>query len=220
MGRDVTIYAMETAKYILKKIPIMTVLIVVINVGFYIVNLFMQDALWEWGETGVLVTVDKGQWYRLLSATVLHVGIEHLVFNMLVIVFVGDILECVLPKVWIPIIFVFTGVLGNVVSLFWEYLSGEYTYSVGASGACFGFQGVLITLVCFGYVRGETMGFLRIFIAVALSLYSGFTDTHINNAAHVGGLVAGLLIGLLVAFVGPKRRVIINGYNGEKTIED
>ena len=82
--------------------------------------------------------------------------------------------------------------------------------SLGASGAIFGLDGVLLALVFFGNRNMETVTLKRVLIMIALSLYSGFTGGNIDNAAHVGGLITGFLAGSVWCALQKRKEFIKN----------
>ncbi len=67
------------------------------------------------------------------------------------------------------------------------------TASLGASGAVFGLDGVLLAMVLFSGREMENVTPARVLLMIAYSLYSGFTGQNIDNVAHVGGLLTGFL---------------------------
>lgn len=103
---------------------------------------------------------------------------------------VGHIAYCFL--------YLLAGICGNFVSGIWEMKSGQYSVSVGASGAVFGLTGALLVLVLFHKGRLEQIRWQGVILMIALSVYNGFTTDNINNAAHIGGLLTGILITIIV----------------------
>jgi rhomboid protease GluP len=137
----------------------------------------------------------NGEWWRLVTSTFLHGGIMHLVANMSGLVFVGIILEPRLGRTYFAIIYIITGVLSSVASLMWH----DATVSVGASGAIFGLYGVFLALLLTKVFPKE---FNRAFLTstiffIGFNLLMGLSGG-IDNAAHIGGLISGLLIGFVI----------------------
>ena len=79
------------------------------------------------------------------------------------------------------------------MSLLSRAIRGELTASLGASGAVFGLDGVLLAMVLFSGRRMENVTPFRVMAMIAYSLYSGFMGRNIDNVAHVGGLLTGFL---------------------------
>lgn len=146
--------------------------------------------------------VQAGQWWRLLSATFLHGGLMHLLFNMFGLWVAGALLERIFGSRQFLLIYFVSALAGSVASLFF---SAQTNVSVGASGAVFGVAGALITAVLQHrqtlpkVFSSQILGGFSVY--VAYSLLQGFTRPNIDNAAHVGGLLAGLM----VAWVLPER---------------
>ncbi|MEX2320465.1 MAG: rhomboid family intramembrane serine protease, partial [Saccharospirillum sp.] len=149
------------------------------------------------------LTVD-GQWWRLLTSVFLHGGLLHLIFNALVLANIGIFLEPLLGRVSFAIVYLVTGLLASLTSLMFNY----GVVSVGASGAIFGMYGFFLALLTTKLFKREfrttflknTLGF------VALNIAIGFFGP-IDNAAHLGGLISGFILGYVwLPFV--RRRVL------------
>ncbi|QIM53362.1 rhomboid family intramembrane serine protease [Hydrogenophaga crocea] len=147
-------------------------------------------------------SVQAGEWWRLLSATFLHGGLMHLALNMLGLWFAGSLLERIFGSRQFLLIYLASGLAGSVASL---HFAAQSHVSVGASGAVFGVAGALIAAVLQHRATlpkafsTQILGGFSVYLA--LSLVQGFARPGIDNAAHLGGLVAGLLI----AWVLPER---------------
>ena len=138
------------------------------------------------------------EYYRLLTAIFLHFGMEHLLANMLALWVFGERVEKAVGKVRFVILYLLSGIMGNAVSLLITFISGSTVVSAGASGAVFGVIGALFAIVImnrgkFGDLTGGRAVFLLIY-----SVFSGFSVEGIDNAAHIGGLVTGLLLGFIL----------------------
>ncbi len=139
-----------------------------------------------------------GEWYRVVTACFLHVDITHLTNNLVMLGAVGRYVERHLGTVRYTVLYFIAGVCGNLVSLYFSVRMGDSTFSVGASGAVFGTVGALLAIALRNGGRVEGLKMKGILIMIALMLFAGFTASGINNAAHVGGLVGGFLMGLLL----------------------
>ncbi len=137
--------------------------------------------------------IDAGQWWRLLTPMLVHGGALHLFLNMYILYLYGPNVEQAFGTVRFVGIFLITGFLGSAFS----YAFPPDSASVGASGAIFGIVGVLVVYLyrrrrsqfMAQYLRG--MGFF-----IIANLIFGFLFPGIDNLAHIGGLVAGILLGL------------------------
>lgn len=170
------------------------VFIAMVVAGFGFVS-FKGDDLLRWGANFKPVTTD-GQWWRLLTNTFMHGGLMHILANMYGLLFVGIFLEPLLGKTKYLIIYLTTGILASVASIWWY----DATVSVGASGAIFGLYGFfLATLLLKVFPPDFGKAFLTsTLVFVGFNLLMGFTGG-IDNAAHIGGLLSGFVIGLVMS---------------------
>lgn len=155
--------------------------------------------LFAWGANAASAVVLDGQWWRLLTAAFLHGGIVHLSFNMLGLWEAGKQLCRLLGNGQFALVYLASALAGSAASL---HYAAQNAVSVGASGAVFGVLGALVTaswhyrhLVPATNLRRLWTG-LGFFIGY--SLLHGFTQENVDNAAHVGGLVCGMLLGLVL----------------------
>lgn len=137
------------------------------------------------------------EYYRLLTSMFMHFGIDHIVNNMLVLFVLGDNLERALGKVKYLLFYLICGVGANVISMLCEIPVGDWAVSAGASGAIFGVVGGLIYVVAVNKGRLEDLNSRQLLVMAAFSLYLGFTSTGVDNAAHVGGLIIGMILAAL-----------------------
>ena len=87
------------------------------------------------------------------------------------------------------------------ITLLVKYISGDWSSSIGASGAVFGLDGVLLALVLFSGKRIPSVTPVRVVLMIALSVYSGFTGGNIDNAAHIGGLTVGFILAGIMCLI-------------------
>lgn len=139
-----------------------------------------------------------GEYYRLFTCMFLHFGVQHLFYNMLLLIFVGDMLEKVAGKVRYLLIYLGGGILGNLLSMAVAMRTGEYAVSAGASGAIFAVVGALLCLVVQNRDKIPKELERRMMVMALLSLIQGFTQTGTDNMAHLGGFLGGILISLIV----------------------
>ena len=99
------------------------------------------------------------------------------------------------------ILYLVSGIGGNIVSVLYDRAQGVNTYSVGASGAVFGVMGALIVLIIKGRKKLRAGSSLpaRAAFAVFYAVYAGFRNPYTDNAAHIGGLIFGLALGALLS---------------------
>ncbi|WP_093831811.1 rhomboid family intramembrane serine protease [Spirosoma endophyticum] len=155
-----------------------------------------SDDLIRWGANYSPLTLDDQPW-RFLSSCFLHIGVIHLVFNMYALLQIGLLLEPILGSRQFVIAYLMAGLAGSVVSLWWH----EIVLGAGASGAIFGLYGVFLALLTTNWFDVQTRRDLmrNSLIFVGYNLVIGL-QAGIDNAAHMGGLLAGLLFGYTYYF--------------------
>lgn len=141
---------------------------------------------------------DQGEVYRLFTSMFLHFGISHLANNMLVLFVLGSRLERVTGKIRFLIIYLLGGFAGNVFSMLMELRSQEYAVSAGASGAVFAVMGAMIYIVVRNRGCLEDLSMRQILVMAVFSLYFGLTSSGVDNSAHIGGMISGLLLGVIL----------------------
>lgn len=152
-----------------------------------------NNSLLEWGANFRPLTTG-GQWWRLFTSFFVHIGIFHLLFNMYALLYVGILLEPFLGKTRFLAAYVISGIAASVSSIWWH----ELTISAGASGAIFGLYGVFLALLTTRLTHKTVKKalFASIAVFVAYNLLNGIkAGSGIDNAAHLGGLITGLIIG-------------------------
>lgn len=176
------------------------VILVAINVIVFLICTFTGDLLYNRGALSLREVLADGQFYRLFTSMFLHWDAEHLFSNMIVLYYVGAIVERELGALPYMALYLLSGLVGNLFSVgYYELFVNIYGSSAGASGAVFGVEGALLFLVMIRRGRLESMTLGRVAFAVAFSLYCGFTSAGVNNAAHVGGVLMGFTAAAAIA---------------------
>lgn len=179
-----------------------------INHGIFLINVVVftfctlsGNVLYNYGKLSLQEVLD-GQWYRIFTSMFLHDGISHLVGNMIMLFFLGNIVEKELGHIKYFVLYFISGTAGAAASLWMQSVSimqGEMIWgSIGASGAIFGMLGGLLWILVRNRGKLEGMTFPRVLFLVCYSLYGGLTSANVDNAAHFGGLVIGFLITVLL----------------------
>jgi rhomboid protease GluP len=193
--------------------PLVTLAIIALNLAAYVVG-GVKGAGWMTGNAGVLYELGGnlapatalGQWWRLVTAMFLHAGLLHLAFNMWALWDAGRVAERLFGAARFATIYLAAGLLGGIASINWQ----QDLVGVGASGAVFGVYGALVVALAVDKeqlpmsVARQLMVSACVFIAY--SLFNGFASTGIDNAAHLGGLLAGGLLG--AGLIASTRRVV------------
>lgn len=180
-----------------------TIILVVLNVLVFLAvefTGFSQDTvhMLDWGAAYTPCIVEEGETYRIFTSMFLHFGIEHLINNMLVLFVLGSRLERVIGSLRFAVIYFLGGIAGNVVSLLYDLRQGEAAVSAGASGAVFAVMGGMILVVLCNKGRLEDLSMRQILVLAVFSLYFGFTSSGVDNAAHLGGFLAGFILAVIV----------------------
>lgn len=148
--------------------------------------------------------VNDGQWTRLFSGPLLHLGFMHLLFNCIAILISGRLLEGLVGRSWLGAIFVI-GALGG--ALFSLMFNAENLVSVGASGAGMALFAALFIL-SFHFPKGPDRTALKmtsLYVLVPSMLpVATLSGEQVDIAAHFGGALAGLALGLLILAVWRK----------------
>jgi rhomboid protease GluP len=133
-----------------------------------------------------------GQWWRLVTAIFLHAGLLHIGFNLWCLFDLGPEVESLFSTTKFVVFYLVSGVAGYLLSLWWN----PFGMSVGASGAILGLIGVLIgASFHHGHLGKEYRGQLLRWVLYIVIFGLFFA---VDNAAHMGGLAAGVLLGYLV----------------------
>lgn len=186
--------------------PIVSILLVAVNVAVFLVCTFTGDLLYDWGRLDVYGVLVQKEYGRVVWALFLHSGISHLFNNMLLLFFLGAMIEKEVGHLWYTLLYFVSGIGGSLVSLLEKTMNYDYSGSIGASGAIFGLDGVLLAMVLFSGKKMENVSAPRVLLMIAYSLYSGYTGVNIDNAAHVGGLITGFLAAAVLCILQRWRR--------------
>ena len=190
----------------LQNVPWASGVLVAINVIVFLICTFSGNVLYNKGELDVIGVLADRQYGRIVWAMFLHAGMEHLFNNMVILFFLGAMIEKATGHISFLVLYFLSGIGGNLCSLLSKLLQMDDSASVGASGAIFGLDGVLLAWILLDRHSMPDVTPRRVVLMIALSLYSGFTAQNIDNAAHVGGLVTGFLAGLLFCTIRKHRR--------------
>ncbi len=168
-------------------------LLVFILMGISGVGIFEPDSesLIKWGANYTLLTLQNQVW-RLFTCVFIHIGIFHIAMNMYALLNIGVMLERLIGSTRFLVAYLLCGIGASMASLWWH----DVTVSAGASGAIFGMYGVFLALLTSNLIEKQTRTTLlsSILLFVVFNLTVG-TAGNIDNAAHIGGLLSGLLLG-------------------------
>ncbi|MDE7267164.1 MAG: rhomboid family intramembrane serine protease [Lachnospiraceae bacterium] len=183
---------------------IVTLVLVVINVLVYLCCIYAEkipygettlaDMIYDAGSMNTERILSNGEYYRSITSMFLHGGISHIVSNMIFLIALGEMLERVIGHSKFVLLYFLSGIGGDIFSMINVVLSRNYYTAIGASGAIFGLIGAMLVLVVLNDGHYEGISIKRMVLAIVYMVYSGMQSEGINNAAHLGGLVFGVLI--------------------------
>jgi rhomboid protease GluP len=223
MRRRRSFWATAPATYVLAGINCAVFLAMVLDK----VSLLSPTAeqLMQWGANNAGSVLIGDQWWRIVTAMFVHVGIIHLATNMWCLWNLGLLAEPLMGSVGVAAVYVLTGAAGNLLSVFWNarhlsvsffdqqlqhqpfYPLNYFSPGAGASGAVFGIAGALIVLLKsprlpvppeeLKRLRKSVIYFAAINLVIGLAIswdvVSSRTGISIDNSAHLGGVLCGLL---------------------------
>jgi rhomboid protease GluP len=151
--------------------------------------------------------IENGEWWRLISYMFLHGGIMHLFLNVYGLVIAAIFVEVIFGRVKYFILYFVSGLSGGLLSIYWY----ESTISVGASGAIFGLYGSILGLLLTNAFPKEGKKGILMFIGpfVVINLLFGLAGG-IDNAAHIGGLISGAILGVIFYLTDSKRATYLS----------
>lgn len=131
-----------------------------------------------------------GDWWRLITPMFVHIGFTHLLFNGLIIYFLGQQLEILIGHTRFFLLYILSGILGNAASF-----ALNNSISAGASTAVFGmFASTIVLGKMYPYHAAIQRLSRNYFVLIVLNVLMGIFSTTVDNAGHIGGLVGGYLI--------------------------
>lgn len=187
--------AIKTENIFAPKQPIITYILIGINVAIFLFGILFNNQNFfinMFSTYGPYIRM--GEYYRLITGAFIHVSFFHILFNMYALKIIGSQIETFYGKWKFLFIYLFSALIGSLLSIL---LNGN-TPSVGASGAIFGLFGAMLY---FGYFYRVYFGntiIKQILPIIILNLLIGFVFTGIDNFAHIGGLVGGIIASVIV----------------------
>ena len=173
------------------------------------VGSFAADTLLEWGGS-YSPDVTQGAWWRLITAVFLHGGLLHISANMVALAVIGPVTERLYGSAAFAVLYALAGIAGAVASEWWQPVS----VGVGASGAIVGLYGGLFAFLLRRHttlprpvVSSLATGAGTV---VVYTIIAGFTQSYIDNAGHLGGLIGGFLAGLALTPTGNKATATVS----------
>ncbi|MCH4035060.1 MAG: rhomboid family intramembrane serine protease [Lachnospiraceae bacterium] len=188
-----------------KRIPVVTYILIGINAAVFFLETLMggsenlQVAL-SFGALYTPLVTEYGQLWRLFTAMFLHFGIQHLGSNMISLWAIGPYAETFFGKARYLLLYLVSGICGNLLTVAVELHTGSYALSAGASGAICGLLSVFLIFALMPQTR-RAFPLPRVLAAIALVLLPGLTDQSISMTDHLGGLIGGFLLSAVMTLL-------------------
>ena len=142
--------------------------------------------------------IEKSLYYEIFTSMFLHFGLQHIVDNMLVLFILGDKLEKIVGSWRFLVIYLLSGLCGNILSFIMQSRSVSPAVSAGASGAIFGVIGAMLYIVIRNKGRIEDVGAVQLLLMLGVSIFHGLMSIGIDNAAHIGGAASGFILAVIL----------------------
>jgi membrane associated rhomboid family serine protease len=151
-----------------------------------------SSVLIRFGANEPSLVLQNGQYWRLFTSMFLHIGLMHLLYNSFALYLYGTRVEKYFGKMKFLCIYILSGLVGSTASIFLSK-----TLSAGASGAIYGLLGAIMILTKKSKKMADGLSAYIFSIMIIVGLGLGFMDASIDNFAHIGGLITGILLGYL-----------------------
>ena len=193
-----------------------TTIFIGINVGVFVLMCFAggfavtsvdPEVLRGFGAKQNDLIVGHREYWRLITAIFIHIGVIHLLLNNYALWIIGQEIEQIYGSARFVVLYLVTGIIGSLASFFFN----PQATSAGASGSIFGLFGVMATFA-FRY-RKEIPSMLsreirrRVLPIIAINLVFGFSVRIVDNSAHIGGLLSGVALALIIPYKRPTERI-------------
>lgn len=195
---------MKQANLSVLKEEIATIGFIAINILLFIISAFSGDLLYNEGAFSLRYLLQGQQWWRFITSMFLHANMDHLAGNMLILYMAGELVEKYIGTRRFMVLYFFSGIMGSLLYAAYEFYTNLYVNSIGASGAVFGVIGALYVIVVrhkgkYGDITAGRMVFMMVYM-----IYMGFRTSNVNNAAHIGGLLGGIILTVFYMSVGDR----------------
>ena len=197
-----------------KQQPLVNHFVFIANVIVFTLCTLTGDLLYNYGRL-TMQDVTNGEWYRMITCLFLHGNVTHIASNMMMLFLLGNVVEKEMGHLKYFILYFGSGLAASGASLYLQSvhlaLGEEVVGSIGASGAIFGIMGAFLWILIRNHGRASNMSFVRVLFLVCYCLFGGLTEARIDNAAHFGGLFAGILIAVLIYRKNKHKKEVATG---------
>jgi rhomboid protease GluP len=177
-----------------------------VTIGLFAINVIVfvlcNVGMYRLYDDGAMITeavLADGQFYRLFTAMFLHADVQHLFNNMLLLALAGAIVENYAGHGFYILLYMVSGIFGNMISMAFELWHSLTWVSMGASGAINGIVGFVIVWIYINrrnFIRNSNVIF-RLMLLAGFVVYGCFFQPGANTAAHLGGLLTGIVLGII-----------------------
>lgn len=186
-----------------QQVGIINPIIIIINIIAFAILHYTRflggtEVMMEKGALSWIYVIEFEEYYRIFTSMFMHEGWRHLINNMLVLFFIGDNLERSMGKVRYLIIYIISGVIAGITSISYNMVKLQNVHSIGASGAVLGVVGAMIAILIMNKGKLKDLSGQRLVLFAAFSLYGGISNAGIDQAAHVGGFIGGLILAFII----------------------
>lgn len=200
----------------MRRMLLITYVLIGLNIVIYIIlNMFLLqngiDILSDFDNSWMAIKYN-GEYYRIFTSMFLHADLNHLLNNMFVLFIIGKRYESSEGKFRFSIVYFLGGILASIASLSYNMILGNEIVSLGASGAIFALIGASVAAVVKCRNKLKTISKRQMILFAVFSLYAGFANSSTDNVAHLGGLISGFLIGLVITEQSNKQEGIWHEY--------
>lgn len=183
-----------------KTLPYMTIFLVAVNVIIFMIMESMGSTvdvgfMYKWGAMDNYKLFEAGNWYRIFTSMFLHFGLNHLLNNMVVLLAIGYHIEEKFGRIKFLLVYLWCGIVGNIISGLINTAMGNFAVSAGASGAIFGMFGVLLVMVFKSRKLFGRMSAIQLIILFLLMVF-GNIEEGVDWIAHLFGAMQGVALAM------------------------
>ena len=183
------------------EVPYVTYTLLALNVLVFLwqLSIGIDESASHWGMRPDVIATDNSYWL-LITGTFLHGTIMHLVFNMMVLFFIGPTLERTINHWGFIAVYLLSALGGEVMSF---VFSSFGDVSIGASGAIFGLMGALVIAG-----RRHGLNITQVAVLIGINMVFSFAQPGVDWKAHIGGLVTGALVAAILVYAPRGNRLV------------
>lgn len=174
-----------------------SIILLILNVLIFFLSNLADGFLYEKGAMVTEIVLRDGEYYRLFSAMFLHLDINHLMNNMILLFLAGAIVERYTGHAFFLFLYFLSGLFGNMISMAYEIQNNLSWVSVGASGAIMGLVGFIVVWILVNsknFIRNRNV-VIRLLLLGTFVIQACFFQKGANTAAHLGGFITGFVLG-------------------------